>query len=102
MLVIFASLVIAVWFYISADKLRKSKQGWLILGLLSYFIPYFTWEFFYRTVFVPKNFLNDQALFDHYLQNSFWINLVGMLFGIVCAALVHKFLLNDLVERNSN
>lgn len=98
MIGVICALLIAIWFWRSAGRVGKSKIGWALLGLISYYVPNLSWQFIV-TLSVREGVL-DAVRMGPGAENVGLILLIASVFigvalGIGSAVLVHRRLLSS-------
>jgi len=81
------ALIVAVWFYLSAEKKQKNPWIWVTAGVVIYYIVGTAW------MYVILKPLMGYAFYIHGMSTGVAIKASAIVVGLLAGALVHwKFL----------
>ena len=86
------SMVIAVWFYKTAESKQLPKLQWAFVGFLAYYLPNLLWTFMIAKPMVVSYHAQNKGLAATLMGGS------GILIGLACVVLLWMLVLNKLKQ----
>ncbi len=84
------SILIAVWFYRTAEAKKAPAFQWAFVGFITYYLPNLIWTFWVAKPAVVRMHATSAGLSATLIGHS------GILLGVVCAGLVWMQVLKKL------
>ena len=91
-------IIVAVVFSKLAGKYNKSKWGYAILGLVTYYGSMFIYGIIYALILISIN----PNVTEEEIDSDWTLKLTGIAFGILVAYLLHHFLEKNWKKNREN